>query len=127
MKRIAVAIPLLLAFVIAASLTCLFFLRDTEAKADTIIEAVNCAAMEEDYISCLRLLDELDSFWDKRERYYLLFVRHDEMHDIKIGIEQMKGFARCRDKSGIIGELCMLKAMLSHITKSEAPILKNIL
>ena len=127
MKRIAVAVPLLLAFVTGASLACLFFLRDTEAKADALIAAVEDAAFREDYGACLNTLDELDGFWDKREPYYLLFVRHDEMHDIKIGIEQMKGFAQCRDKSGIIGELCMLRTMLSHITESEMPLLKNIL
>lgn len=127
MKRIAVAVPLLLAFVIGASLTCLFFLRDTEAKADELIAAVGQSAMDGDYDSCLSVLDEFGDFWDEREAYYLLFVRHEEMHDIMIGIEQMKGFARCRDRSGIIGELCMLKAMLSHITESETPLLRNIL
>ena len=127
MKRIAVAIPLLLAFIIGASLACLFFLRDTESKSDAFISDVEDAAIREDYGACLRTLDEFGSFWDEREGYYLLFVRHEEMHDIKIGIEQMKGFAQCRDRSGIIGELRMLKAMLSHITESETPLLKNIL
>ena len=127
MKRIAVAVPLLLAFVIGASLACLYFLKDTETKADALISKIEKAALNEKYEACTRLLDELDGFWDGREGYYLLFVRHDEMHDIKIGIGQMKGFAQCRDKSGIIGELSMLRAMLSHITESETPLLKNIL
>ncbi|MBQ9558103.1 MAG: DUF4363 family protein [Clostridia bacterium] len=127
MKRIAVAVPLLLAFITGASLSCLFFLRDTESEAGAFIAEVETAAMSEDYDACRRTLDEFGVFWDERERYYLLFVRHEEMHDIKIGIEQMKGFAQCRDKSGIIGELRMLKAMLSHITESETPLLKNIL
>ena len=127
MKRIAVAVPLLLAFIIGASLASLFFLRDTEYKAGAFIAKAETAALSEDYGACLRILDEFGAFWDDRERYYLLFVRHQEMHDIKIGIEQMKGFAQCRDKSGIIGELCMLKAMLLHITESETPLLKNVL
>ena len=127
MKRIAVAVPLLLAFIIGASLASLFFLRDTEDKAGAFIAKAETAALSEDYGACLRILDEFGAFWDERERYYLLFVRHEEMHDIKIGIEQMKGFAQCRDKSGIIGELRMLKAMLLHITESETPLLKNIL
>lgn len=126
-KRIAVAVPLLLVFVICTSLTCLFFLRDTEKKASEYIKAVEKSTMSEDYDTCLKALDEFGAFWDGREAYYLLFVRHDEMHDIMIGIEQMKGFARCRDRSGIIGELCMLKAMLFHITESETPLLRNIL
>lgn len=127
MKRIAVAVPLLLTFIIGASLASLFFLRDTEYEAGAFIDEVETAALNEDYDACLRILNEFGDFWDECERYYLLFVRHEEMHDIKIGIEQMKGFAQCRDKSGIIGELRMLKAMLRHITESETPLLKNIL
>ena len=127
MKRIAVAVPLLLAFIIGSSLACLFFLRCTEADAGVFIDAVENAAMNEDYRACLKTLDEFGDFWDNREPFYLLFVRHDEMHDIKIGIEQMKGFAQCRDQSGIIGELRMLKTMLAHITESETPLLRNIL
>ena len=127
MKRIAIAVPILLSLIIGSSLTCLFFLRGTEAESDAFIEDVEKAAMSEDYAACLRTLDEFGDFWDDREPYYLLFVRHEEMHDIKIGIEQMKGFAQCRDKSGIIGELRMLKAMLAHITESETPLLRNIL
>ncbi|MBQ6552668.1 MAG: DUF4363 family protein [Clostridia bacterium] len=127
MKRIVIAVPILLAFIISSSLACLFFLRGTEADADVFIEKVDKAAMSEDYAACLQTLDEFGDFWDDREPYYLLFVRHEEMHDIKIGIEQMKGFAQCRDKSGIIGELRMLKAMLAHITESETPLLRNIL
>ena len=127
MKRIAIAVPVLLAIIIGSSIACLVFLRSTEADAGAFIEEAEIAAMSEDYAACLRTLDEFGDFWDDREPYYLLFVRHEEMHDIRIGIEQMKGFAQCRDKSGIIGELRMLKAMLAHITESETPLLRNIL
>lgn len=126
MRRVVIAVPLLLLFVIAVSLTCIFTLRETEKDAQIYIDAVEQSAMDEDFTLCLTKLDEFSSFWQKRERLYLLFVRHEEMHDIEIGIEQMKGFAQCRDKSSIIGELRMLETMLSHISMSELPLIENI-
>ena len=127
MKRIVIAVPLLLLFIVGASLTCIFLLRDTERKAGAFIGAVEETALREDYSACLDALDGFARFWEERKSLYLLFVRHEEMHDIEIGIEQMTGFARCRDKSGIIGELFMLKAMLEHNSESELPLLINIL
>ena len=127
MKRVLISVPLLLLFIIGVSLTCIFTLRGTEKDAQFHIDAVEQSAMDEDFALCLSKLDEFSDFWKKRERLYLLFVRHEEMHDIEIGIEQMKGFAQCRDKSSIIGELRMLETMLSHISMSELPLIENII
>lgn len=127
MKRIAIAVPLLLLFIAGTSLACILLLRDTEQKAGVFIDAVEESALREDYTACLDTLDGFADFWEGRKSLYLLFVRHEEMHDIEIGIEQMTGFARCRDKAGIVGELCMLKARLKHISDSELPVLINIL
>lgn len=38
----------------------------------------------------------------------------------------MQGYARCRDKSGVIGELYALEALLTHISVSELPLIENI-
>ena len=123
MKRIAIAVPLLLVFIAGASFACILLLHDTEKKADGFITAASESAMRDDFAACEETLNAAM----KRKVYYILFVRHDEMHDIEIGIEQMKGFARCRDKSSIIGELEMLKTVLKHISESELPLLNNIL
>ena len=127
MKRIAIAVPLLLVFIAGASFACILLLHNTEKKADGYITAVSESAMRDDFAACEETLNAFADFWEKRKAYYILFVRHDEMHDIEIGIEQMKGFARCRDKSSIIGELEMLKTVLKHISESELPLLNNIL
>ena len=127
MKRMIIAVPLLLAFVVVASLTCILLLNDTEKQADGFIADISESAMRGDFDSCGEALEGFAAFWDGRKSYYLFFVRHEEMHDIETGIEQMKGFARCRDQSGIIGELEKLKTVLKHISESELPLFRNIL
>ncbi len=127
MKRVKIAVPLILAFILITSGSSIFLLKNTEKHANSFILKVEQAVSEENYSACISLLTEFREFWSKRETLYLLFVRHEEMHSIEIGIEQMLGFAQCRDKSAILGELYMMRATLSHISVSELPLIENIL
>ena len=127
MKRVKIAVPLILISVLSVSFMSIFFLKRTEKKADVYIAQIESAVNEDDFESCLAVLSEFKKFWHNRERLYLFFVRHEEMHGIEIGIEQMIVFAQCRDKVSVMGEVYMMRATLSHISESELPLIENII
>ncbi len=127
MKRVKIAVPLIIAAILLVSAVSIFFLNGTEKLADEYIARIETTAAAEDFSACLKILSDFRSFWQKREPLYLLFVRHEEMHGIEIGIEQMIGFAQCRDKVSVMGEIYMMRATLSHISESELPLIENIL
>lgn len=126
MKRVIAAILILLTIIVASTLA----MWDMQHSLDLIAEKtavlrseVNETSPEELADRCRGLMEE----WDKLEKRFLLYVRHDHLDNIMEHLAELPAYCLEEDEAELLSNLDASIKMMLHLRESITPNIQTLL
>lgn len=126
MKRVIAAILILLTIIVASTLA----MWDMQHSLDLIAEKtavlrseVNETSPEELADRCRGLMEE----WDKLEKRFLLYVRHDHLDNIMEHLAELPAYCLEEDEAELLSNLDASVKMMLHLRESITPNIQTLL
>lgn len=125
MKRLKLAVGILIVLPIIIALSHIYLNSTTDKMAD-VISAAEKSARSGDISSSARQLDEFSTEWDHNKRIFATFIRHAELDFANQSAAKLKSYLDNDDKSNFYGECETLKMQIHHIAETERFSIDNI-
>lgn len=126
MKRVIAAILILLTIIVASTLA----MWDMQHSLDLIAEKtavlrseVNETSPEELADRCRGLMEE----WDKLEKRFLIYVRHDHLDNIMEHLAELPAYCLEEDEAELLSNLDASIKMMLHLRESITPNIQTLL
>lgn len=126
MKRVIAAVVILLIIIAASTLAML----DMQHSLDLITEKTALLRSEADETSpeelaqrCRGLMEE----WDKLEKRFLLYVRHDHLDNIMEHLSELPAYCLEEDNAELLSNLDVSVKMMLHLRESITPNIQTLL
>lgn len=126
MKRVIAAILILLTIIVASTLA----MWDMQHSLDLIAEKtavlrseVNETSPEELADRCRGLMEE----WDKLEKRFLIYVRHDHLDNIMEHLAELPAYCLEEDEAELLSNLDASVKMMLHLRESITPNIQTLL
>lgn len=126
MKRVIAAILILLTIIVASTLA----MWDMQHSLDLIAEKtavlrseVNETSPEELADRCRGLMEE----WDKLEKRFLIYVRHDHLDNIMEHLAELPAYCLEEDEAELLSNLDASVKMMLHLRGSITPNIQTLL
>lgn len=126
MKRVIAAILILLTIIVASTLA----MWDMQHSLDLIAEKtavlrgeVNETSPEELAQRCRGLMEE----WDKLEKRFLIYVRHDHLDNIMEHLAELPAYCLEEDDAELLSNLDASIKMMLHLRESITPNIQTLL
>ena len=126
MKRVIAAILILLTIIVASTLA----MWDMQHSLDLIAEKtavlrseVNETSPEELADRCRGLMEE----WDKLEKRFLIYVRHDDLDNIMEHLAELPAYCLEEDEAELLSNLDASIKMMLHLRESITPNIQTLL
>lgn len=126
MKRVIAAVVILLIIIAASTLAML----DMQHSLDLITEKTALLRGEADETSpeelaqrCRGLMEE----WDKLEKRFLLYVRHDHLDNIMEHLSELPAYCLEEDNAELLSNLDVSVKMMLHLRESITPNIQTLL
>ncbi len=71
--------------------------------------------------------EQLQLFWEEKEKVLMLYIRHNELDQVANNLAQMAGLIESGDSAAFYAKLDQTEFLVQHIFESELPLWKNIL
>lgn len=126
MKRVLIAIAMLLAIIAASSLS----LWDMQHSIDHITEETLTLRNSAEDIAPELLAErcrDLMEQWDEMEERFLLYVRHDHLDNIMEHLSELPAFCQEEEYAELLSNLDAAIKMLRHLRESITPDLQTLL
>ncbi|HJD23023.1 MAG TPA: DUF4363 family protein [Firmicutes bacterium] len=126
MKRLIVALALLLSVAVLCALSLLSLDRNTDfllSRMDEMQEAYKRG----DAGSCLALSEEFVQEFDERTRFFPFFMRHSDISKIEESVIVLPVMLRSGEEAHWISELAKCRSQLEKLADMETLTLENIL
>lgn len=126
MKRIYIALSLVLAALCFASVETGFIL----GKTDSFIAKIECAdrlMSRLEFDDALKICKETEEEWYDSAKFIDTLLIHDYVDAIGISISRMTAFAQKQNRDMYFAESVQAKKELASIKESEFPLVENIL
>ncbi len=101
--------------------------RHTNQEMQTILDSAEEAALNHDLNQAVKVSEQLEDFWEKKERFLLLYVKHNDIDDLGECISELKYLAKLGDVAEFCSKVNQTRGMIEHIWISELPIPRNFL
>ena len=126
MKRVIAAVIILLIIIVASTLA----MWDMQHSLDNIAEktaalrsGVNEASPEELEQRCRGLIEE----WDKLEKRFLIYVRHDHLDNIMEHLSELPALCMEEEYAELLSNLDASIKMMHHLRESITPDIQTLL
>lgn len=127
MRGMLTTAALSLILIIALGLVCTHQSRRASEIFGLLTEEVSAAIAQEDWEKALNLTRKMEQDWQKRESTLALFVNHEDVESVSMGLCQMRISLEEREKYHALLYAEELKEALSLMGDRDAFTLKNIL
>lgn len=101
--------------------------RNTNQEMQMILDAAEEAALNQDLDQAVQVSEQLEKFWEKKEKFLLLYVKHNDIDDLGECISELKYLAELGDTAEFCSKLNQTRGMIEHVWISELPIPRNFL
>ncbi len=105
----------------------IFNIRHTNQEMQAILDQAEAAALRQNITEAAAVVEQLEAFWDKKERSLLLYVKHNDVDALGECISELKYLAKLGDSAEFCSKLNQVRGMIEHIWISELPIPRNFL
>lgn len=126
MKRIGIAIGLLLA-ILVGTLAHSFYIASFTHDLSLLLEAAEAEAEQGAWDKAEELTQTAREKWDKRNTYLHITLRHTETDQIYTGFREVAEFIQCQEAGEYSAANARLIASLELMAEAEQLTLKNVL
>ena len=126
MKRLYLAISILLSLVIISAMG-LFITHQTHENLTVILDEAISAATQKDYETAEKMAVSFAQSWSQCEDLLVPFVRHGDIDIISSGSARIVPLIQYRDLPEFIAECNRLKQIVNHLWDAEKPHPKNMI
>ena len=124
MKRL-IAVGILLLLLISVFLTSLFYIKNTCEKTEILLtECVNAYEQKGD-IS--KRIEDLEKFWDKKEKVLSVFADHNSIDEIELSIKLLAVYSHTSQKELFLEYSKRAKIALHQLLEDTYPGTHSIL
>lgn len=101
--------------------------NQVNAQLKDQLEAAEKAAVSGDLKKAAALSEEIDKLWSEKEKWLLIYIKHNEVDDVGKSISELKYLAKFGDVAEFCSKASQTSDMIEHIWISELPLPKNVL
>lgn len=124
--RLLTTLAVILALVIGMGI---WFNHSLQTSSDDLtrqIQLVSSTIRQQDWETAVKHSEKLEKLWEKKAKWWPVFLDHQEMDNIEFSLARVKGYVTSKDDALSLGQLSELKLMIEHIPRKEAVNLENI-
>ena len=98
----------------------------TQQMIDRLTVAQEAAKAEETALAAEQA-EQLQLFWEEKEKVLMLYIRHNELDQVANNLAQLEALIESGDSAAFYAKLDQTEHLVQHIFESELPLWKNIL
>lgn len=124
--RLLTTLAIILALVIAAGFWTNHLFQVSANEITRQIDQTMVDIKNQHWEKAARQTVEIEKRWGKIEKWWPIFIDHQEIDNIEFSLARIKEYVTNQDLSLSLGQLSELRLMVKHIPQNEALTLKNI-
>ncbi len=98
MKRVTIAVLILLGVLVASVGNGIYLTRSTQ-EVSALLEKTTAAIGEEDWASALTLTEEAEQCWMAANFYHHIVLHVDSLEEISVGFGELRQFLQAQDEA----------------------------
>ena len=127
MKKACIIAAVVLLLCLAFSLVSAITVRSTCEQVMGLVEHSILCARHNDPSGAAAALRAAEDAWSRREAFFGVVLRHEEMDQIFTGFSSLREYLRLQDLDDYLASAAEINSSLAHLRDMELPLLHNIL